>query len=89
MNEKSNDRRLAGRREFLHSAAGIVCLSLLESAVLAMRDSPVQSGDGSYSASMMAAAAENATMAGQTSRSQMRLHRAARQALRSHIRIRV
>lgn len=58
MNEKSNDRRLEGRREFLHSAAGIAGLSLLESPVLAMRDSPVQSGDGSYSASTMAAAAE-------------------------------
>jgi hypothetical protein len=58
MNENSHDKRVEGRREFLQSTLGIAGVSWLEARVLAMNCSPLPSGNGAPSASMMSAAAE-------------------------------
>lgn len=58
MTKPSNDKRTAGRREFLQSTLGIAGVSLLESPALAMKYPQAPSGNGSHSASMMSAAAD-------------------------------
>jgi hypothetical protein len=58
MTKPSNDKRSAGRREFLQSTLGIAGVSLLESPALAMNFPQSPSSSGSQSGSMMSAAAD-------------------------------